>query len=44
MRKVRIVQQGFAGTAWFAGWLFCLVLAIVLWPYFLGATFGLAHP
>lgn len=54
MRKIRIVQQGFAGTAWFAGWLFSLgflhlgfwngVLAIVLWPYYLGARFGLPHP
>ena len=44
MRKVRIVQQGFAGTVSFAGWLFSLVLAIVLWPHLLGATFGLAHP
>jgi len=54
MRKIRIVGQSFAGTAWFAGWLFSLgylhlgfwkgVLAIVLWPYFLGAWFGLPHP
>ncbi len=50
MRKIRIVQQGLAGPAWFAGWLFTLgylhlgfwqgVLAIVLWPYHLGVTFG----
>jgi hypothetical protein len=54
MRKIRIVQQGLAGTAWFAGWLFSLgflhlgfwkgALAIALWPYFLGARFGLPHP
>jgi uncharacterized membrane protein len=54
MRKIRIVQQGFAGTAWFTGWLFSLgflhlgfwkgVLAIVLWPYFLGARFSLPPP
>jgi uncharacterized membrane protein len=54
MRKIRIVQQGFTGTAWLAGWLFSVgflhlgfwngVLAIVLWPYYLGARFGAPHP
>ncbi len=50
-RKIRVVQQGgLAGMAWFAGWLFSIgflhlgfwkgVLAIVLWPYFLGVRFG----
>ena len=48
MRKFRIVQHGFAGTASFAGWLFSLgylhlgfwngLLAIVLWPSFLAAA------
>ena len=52
-RSIEIVQNGgFAGTVWFAAWLFTIgylhlgfwkgVLAIVLWPYFLGTTF--AHP
>ena len=54
MAKVRIERHSFAGTAWFAGWLFSLgflhltfwkgVLAIVLWPYYLGVMFGLPHP
>ncbi len=53
MRKIRIVQQGLAGPAWLAGWLFSLgylqlgfwkgVLAIVLWPYYLGVRVGLPH-
>lgn len=54
MDKIRIERHSVAGTAWFAGWLFTLgylqltfwkgVLAIVVWPYYLGATFGLPHP
>lgn len=54
MDKIRIERHSFAGTAWFAGWLFTLgylhltfwkgVLAIVLWPYYLGAVLGLPHP
>jgi len=54
LAKVRIERHSFAGTAWFAGWLFTLgflhltfrkgVLAIVLWPYYLGVMFGLPHP
>ncbi|BDG02939.1 hypothetical protein [Anaeromyxobacter oryzae] len=54
MEKIRIEQHSFAGTAWLAGWLFSLgflhlgfwkgVLAIVMWPYYLGVTFGSLHP
>jgi uncharacterized membrane protein len=57
MNKIRIEQHSFAGSAWFAGWLFTIgflhlgfwkgVVAVVLWPYFLGVTFAasaLAHP
>ena len=50
MERVRIEQHGFVGGLWFAGWLFTLglldlpfwkaVLAIVVWPYDLGATFS----
>jgi len=53
MEKVRIEQHSFTGTLWVAGWLFSIgylrlsfwkgVLAIALWPYYLGATFGLAR-
>jgi hypothetical protein len=41
---------GLAGALWFAGWLFTIgylklqlvkgAMALVLWPYFLGAHFG----
>ncbi len=54
MDKIRIERHSLAGTVWFAGWLFTLgylhltfwkgVLAIVLWPYYLGVMFGLPHP
>jgi len=45
MSRVR-VESGIAGAFWFAGWLFTLafaklmwwqaILAIVIWPYYLG--------
>lgn len=48
--RIQIEQHSVAGTLWFAAWLFTIgflglgfwkgVLAIVLWPYYLGATFG----
>jgi hypothetical protein len=44
--KIRIVQHSFAGGLWCAAWLFTIgylhltfwkgVLAIVLWPYYIG--------
>jgi uncharacterized membrane protein len=54
MEKIRIEQHTFTGSAWIAAWLFTVgflhlgfwraVLAIVLWPYYLGLTFSkLAH-
>ena len=46
---ISIQQHGGLGLFWFAGWLFTLgylglgfwkgVLALVVWPYFLGAHF-----
>ena len=51
MEKIKIEQHSFSGTLWFAGWLFTIgylhlpffrgVLAIVLWPYYVGIA--LAH-
>ena len=48
--RIRIEQHSVAGTLWFAAWLFTIgfldltfwrgVLAILLWPYYLGVTFG----
>jgi hypothetical protein len=47
--KIRIEQHTFTGTVWSAAWLFTIgflhftfwkgVLAIVLWPYYLGVHF-----
>lgn len=47
-KKIRIEHHSLWGGAWFAAWLFTLgyldlgflkgLLAIVLWPYFLGAS------
>jgi len=44
--KIRIVQHTFIGGLWFAAWLFTIgflhlsfwrgVLALVLWPYYIG--------
>ena len=52
-RRIKIEQHSFSGTAWFAGWLFTVgylqlafwkgVLAIVLWPYYLGLWFRVVH-
>jgi hypothetical protein len=48
MEKIRIEQHSFTGSLWAAGWLFTIgllhlafwqgVLAILLWPYYLGAA------
>ena len=48
MERIRVEQHSFMGTVWFGGWLFTLgflrlvfwkgVLAIVLWPYYLGVA------
>ncbi len=47
MEKVRIEQHSSAGLFWVAGWLFTIgfahltfwkgFLALILWPYYLGA-------
>jgi hypothetical protein len=48
MEKIKIEQHSFSGALWFAGWLFTIgylhltfwkgVLALALWPYYLGLT------
>jgi hypothetical protein len=54
MEKIRIEQHSVSGTLWFAAWLFTIgflhltfwkaVVALILWPYFLGLTYSsLAH-
>lgn len=54
MERIRVEQHSFVGSLWVAGWLFAIgflhltfwkgVLAIVLWPYYLGVTFSaLSH-
>lgn len=45
-RRWRVHSSSFAGMFWFAGWLFTLayaklfwwqaILALVIWPYYLG--------
>ena len=49
--KIRIEQHGGLGLVWCAGWLFTIgylqltfwkgLLAIFVWPYFLGVHFGM---
>jgi len=49
MEKIRIEQHSSVGLVWVAGWLFTLgylqlafwkgVLAIFIWPYYLGTAF-----
>jgi hypothetical protein len=54
MERIQIEQHSFMGTVWLAGWLFTIgflqllfwkgVLAILLWPYYLGVAFsGVVH-
>jgi len=48
--KIRIEQHSASGLAWFGAWLFTMaflrltlwkcVLALFLWPYFLGSYFA----
>lgn len=52
MEKIKIEQHSFSGMLWAAGWLFTVgflhlafwrgVLAIILWPYYLGVMLS-AH-
>jgi hypothetical protein len=54
MERIRIEQHSFTGSLWFAAWLFTIgllhlpfwkgALAIVLWPYYLGASFSALLP
>lgn len=47
MKRIRIERHSFMGLVWCAGWLFTVgylklafwksVLAIVVWPYYVGA-------
>ena len=49
-QKIKIEQHTFVGSIWFAGWLFTVgflhliswkgLLALILWPYYLGVTFS----
>ena len=51
--KVKVVNNSICGGLWFVGWLFTLgflklafwkgVLAIILWPYYLGDYFGIIN-
>lgn len=46
MEKIKVEHSGFAGVLWVIGWLFTIgflklmfwkgVLAIILWPYYIG--------
>jgi uncharacterized membrane protein len=50
MEKIRIEQHSIMGGVWFGAWLFTIgflhlgfwkgVLAIVIWPYYLGVHFS----
>ncbi|HXQ29109.1 MAG TPA: hypothetical protein VN848_07565 [Gemmatimonadales bacterium] len=50
MEKIRIEQHSFTGGLWVLGWLFAIgylhlsfwkaVLALLLWPYYIGAALG----
>lgn len=54
MENVKIEQHSAAGLTWFAAWLFTIgflqlafwkaVLALVVWPYYLGVYFRPAPP
>ncbi|MDD3486992.1 MAG: hypothetical protein PHF35_01265 [Candidatus Moranbacteria bacterium] len=47
MEKIKIENHSFSAFSWFAGWLFTIgflhlsfwtgVLAVVVWPYYLGS-------
>ena len=52
LENIKIEQHSSLGLLWFVAWLFTIgflrltfwkgVIAIVLWPYYLGATFSSA--
>ncbi|MDD5489390.1 MAG: hypothetical protein PHP25_01770 [Candidatus Moranbacteria bacterium] len=47
MEKIKVENHSFTAFSWFAGWLFTIgflhlplgkgILAILLWPYYIGA-------
>ena len=51
MQKIKIENHTFSGGLWFGAWLFTIgflkltfwkgVLALILWPYYLGSSFSL---
>ena len=53
-QRIKIEQHSVSGGLWFGAWLFTLgflklsfwqgVLAIILWPYYLGAYFAATGP
>ncbi|HTR18609.1 MAG TPA: hypothetical protein VMH91_01350 [Candidatus Paceibacterota bacterium] len=53
MPRIKIENHMFSGGIWFAAWLFTIgflklsfwsaVLAILIWPYYIGAAFALMH-
>jgi hypothetical protein len=53
MEKIKIEHHTLSGGVWIAAWLFTIgflhlafwqgVLAIVIWPYYLGVAFGAMH-
>lgn len=52
--RIKIEQHTTSGALWFAAWLFTIgflglgfwkgVLAVLLWPYYLGTTFSTLLP
>jgi hypothetical protein len=54
MEKIRIEHHTASGLAWCVGWLFSIgflhlsfgkaVLAIVVWPYYIGRALGVLLP
>lgn len=50
MQKIRVEQHTMTGGAWFAAWLFTVgflhltflkgLLALIIWPYYLGLYFS----
>jgi hypothetical protein len=54
MERIKIEQHTWTGTLWMFGWLFTIgylhlafwkgVLAILLWPYYLGVAFSVLGP
>jgi len=53
MERIKIENHTFTGGAWIIAWLFAVgflklsfwhgVLAIILWPYYLGVAFSAIH-